>query len=149
MATEENDLFLLRDGDWKIVEERVCRVTRLTPLAAKVEDDQVVEIGDKFTPYATIGLESDAWEGVASGAIVNRADFLNLWRAFQEKREHESVFIVWSLSRKHLLTRLISPLLTRLRVMVWDKDVFEYLKTLPPHEIPFKAARKSWPEIEL
>ena len=122
---------LSKDGDWAVVDGRICEVSRFIPFA-KVEDGKVSST-DRTMPYALITLDCRE-RGVelpaeTVGAISHKLDFKRLWAAFVARGvgDDEKVIILWSKRNLKATARLFSPFMPRLAVTIFKTEAYELL----------------------
>ncbi len=114
-----------RDSEWSRVDNELCLVKSFTPKASVDRNGRVVS-ASKSEPYAEITFECTGLSELATGFITNRADFLNLWRAFNERGvdDDEEVIVVWNKSNLKAYARLLRVFMPGLVVMVFPKDAY-------------------------
>jgi hypothetical protein len=136
---------LLKDRDWKSIENRLCLVKEFTPMAGIVKDGEVVSLTSDM-PYASVQLRCCGSTDELTGFISHKTDFAMLWAAFNEKTEvpatrfevhlrgefnpkgfgpDEEVWLRWTQSNYRSVARLLGKILPRLIVMVSRKGFFE------------------------
>jgi len=121
---------LLRDNDWSIVEDALCRVKGFSPMAT-IQHGKVLTLG-RSAPYASVTLECKKLPHTINGFIAHKMDFLHLWAAFKERPlgEDEEVLIIWTKKHYKGYAKILSAFIPRLRVMVCPKGAFQ-LETDP------------------
>lgn len=127
--SNKEEITLLKDREWNLIESRLCRVKSFNPFFASVENGKVIT-SDNTTPYATLSLECENIPQPIKGFITNKTDFLHLWRAFKERTisSNEEVIIAWSNQRyRYKWLKIISMILPKLFVMVCPKGAFELM----------------------
>jgi hypothetical protein len=144
--SDSRDVSFLKDSDWSMVADEICRVLKFTPLSAAVRDGHVIAT-DLSMPYASVEIESPKITGRATGFITNKTDFAMLWAAIMEPRENirgvrvqthltrpdgserqtseTEVWIVWTKSRYKFGLALVDRVLPKLIVMVCLKGAYE------------------------
>jgi len=156
---ESQEVILLKDRDWSVIDGEICRVLEFTPLAAVVKDGQVKASGLTL-PYASVVIECPRIQGRATGYITHKIDFAMLWAAFNERTQvkaaraevqynqhgdpafvskydaasNEEVWLVWTRKHYRLKFGLINKPFPRLIVMVSPKGAYELLTN--PNEKP-------------
>ena len=120
------EITLLRDADWKPIEDYACRVTDFIPLA-RVEDGEIISIPK--TPYASVHLECAKLPQEAVGFICHKLDFIHLWTAFKVRgvEPDEEVIIFWSKRHLNWFAKLTSFFMPRLCVMICKKGACELM----------------------
>jgi hypothetical protein len=139
---------LLKDRDWKSIENRLCLVKEFTPMAGKVEKREVVSLTPD-APFASVRLKLCSGEEL-TGFITHKTDFAMLWAAFHEKTEvpgtrfasqsiadetfnpmalveNEEVWLRWTQTNYVSVVRLFGKFLPRLVVMVSLSGFFEII----------------------
>ena len=122
---------LARDGDWGIVDGRLCKVSHFSP-SAMVKDGKVASAGWR-TPYASVVIE--CVDGKIKlpqntlGTVTHRLDFRHLWAAFVERgiENDEVVVIVWTKKYTRLVSRILSPFMPRMTVMIFKDRAYNLL----------------------
>jgi hypothetical protein len=137
---------LLKDRDWKSIENRLCLVKEFTPMAGVVKDGKVVSLTPD-APFASVRLKLCSSEEL-TGFITHKTDFAMLWAAFHEKTEvtgtrfasqsitgetfnpmglgeYEEVWLRWTQTNYVGVVRLFGKFLPRLVVMVSLSGFFE------------------------
>ena len=122
---------LLKDEEWSLIDGEVCRVIDFVPMGSYVKDGKVIAM-DLTTPYAYIQIECKKIpkETEVIGFITHKVDFINLWKAFNERgiRENEEVLIIWTTKRyKNKIFKFLSRVMPKLVVMICHKNAFEIL----------------------
>lgn len=127
------EIVLLTDKNWSIIDAEVCRVIDFTPLVPFKNG----KIFSHLTmPYASIAIECKKINKKIKGFITHKLDFIHLWMAFKERtiKENEEVIIFWSIRNyKYKLLRFFPGLFPKLWVMICPKGAFE-LMTNPNHK---------------
>jgi len=129
---EKSEVILLKDSQWRLIEEELCRVADFHPFPLNsVKNGKVLSL-DKTLPYASIHLECKKLPEEITGFITHKIDFIHLWMAFKEIiiKEDEEVLIIWTRKRyKNVVYKIsstiYSPLLPKLFVMICPKGAFE------------------------
>lgn len=121
------EITLLRDADWKPIEDCACRVTEFNPLGSRVEDGEIISTPN--CPYASVNLECSKLPQEAVGFICHKLDFLNLWTAFHVRgvAPDEEVIIFWSKRHLKWFAKLTSFFMPRLCVMICPKGACELM----------------------
>lgn len=143
---------LRKDGEWKAIDSKLCRVIDFEPSRASIENGKIIA-ADRATPYASLVLECE--DGCSyKGLITQKIDFANLWNAFRERgiSENEEVIIAWSNKRyKYKWLRLFSVFLPKLWVMICPKGAFKLMTD--PRYRPELSGEARWnaqkPVVEL
>jgi len=148
---EPQEVTLLNDSDWSLLDGEICRVLEFTPLNAEVKNGHVKSFNPKM-PYASVVIESPKIQGKAKGFITHKVDFAMLWAAFNERTEvkgarsevlfdsngnpflarygvasDEEVWLGWTKSNYILGGGLMKKFLPRLRVRVCPKGAYELM----------------------
>jgi hypothetical protein len=126
MASPE-EVVLLTDKDWTVVDGEPCRVLQFEPFSHFVAGEIV---GPKEMPYASVMLECKKVQGPVRGYVTHKIDFTNLWTVFQERTvgENEEVILVWT--RKHYKIKALkhlSKIFPKLIVMVYPRGHLDVL----------------------
>jgi len=149
---ESQNVTLLKDRDWSVIDGEICRVLEFTPIGAVVEDGQV-KGAIKSLPYASVVIECPKIQGKATGYISHKIDFAMLWAAFNERTQvkgaeaeiaheqngtpvfvaehgvasNEEVWLIWT--QKNYISKigLVNKFLPRLIVMISPKGAYELL----------------------
>jgi hypothetical protein len=125
---QENNIIMLKDGEWNIIDGEPCRVIDFTPLLASVENGKVVA-PDITTPYASVTLECKKIPNKIKGFVTHKLDFANLWKAFKERgiSDNEEVIIFWSIKNYKNVYKKFLYFLPRMWVMICHKGAFEIM----------------------
>lgn len=117
-----------RDSEWSRIDSELCLVKSFDPRASVDPNGRVIS-ASKSEPYACITFECTGLSEQATGYITNRADFLNLWRAFNERgvAEDEEVVVSWNKSNLKRYARLLRALMPGLVVMLCRKDSYRLM----------------------
>lgn len=149
---KSQEITLLKDKDWSVIDGEICRVLEFTTLAAVVEKGQV-KAASKSLPYASVVIECPKIQGKATGYVSHKIDFAMLWAAFNERTDvkgaqveiaheqngtpvfvakhgvadNEEVWLVWT--QKNYISKigLVNKFFPRLIVMVSPKGAYELL----------------------
>lgn len=114
-ATGEQNIVLLRDSDWSIIDSSISRVLDFVPMGT-MKDRKVIAL-NRATPYASIIIENKKFPRKASGFITNKLDFKHLWLAFKERgvKDDEEVNVIWTKKHyKNFIYKMLSPGMPRL-----------------------------------
>lgn len=128
----QEKITLLKDEEWNLIDGEFCRVIDFCPIRSSVKNGKVIAM-DTTTPYASLQLECKKISGEITGFITHKVDFINLWKAFRERRvgEDEEVLIIWSTKHyKSKIFKIFSRIMPKLWVMIWQKGAFEVLNNL-------------------
>lgn len=122
------EVALVRDRDWAAIDGHVCRVKSFNPLA-RIEDGSIVCI-DRAAPYALILMEVPGWPET-TGAITHRADFVHLWKVFNEIGVDDTVEVnvAWIKSRLRPPVSWLANFMPGLSVMICKSGAFELITT--------------------
>jgi len=118
---------LLTDDQWSAVESEYCKVLRFNPLMSSVVNGEVVH-SDLTTPYAMILFRCKKIPEGTIGFITHKIDFLNMYRAFEEKKDDEEIDFLWT--REHYkvkMLRHISRLYPKLIIRLHHEGALELL----------------------
>ncbi|QQG50327.1 MAG: hypothetical protein HZB70_01990 [Candidatus Berkelbacteria bacterium] len=119
------EVVLLRDNEWSVIDSKLCIANELRPLGSTVENGEVIS-KVKDVPYATISLRCKGIDREISGFITNKMDFQHFWEAFQEKSEGLEVLFYWT--KTHYQNRLIqfgTAVMPKVVVILCPKGTFE------------------------
>ncbi|MBE0447822.1 MAG: hypothetical protein IBX64_06940 [Actinobacteria bacterium] len=144
MTKEQTEITLFKDSDWSLIDGELCRVINFSPWA-KISNGAVVDQIDKTEPYTSVHIECKKLQGIATGLITHKVDFIHLWLAFNERtiKGDEEVLIIWT--KQHYKPRLfkaISSTLPKLWVMVCPKGAYELMSD-PKHR-PELSGEARW-----
>jgi len=120
---------LLKDSDWRFVEDALCRVIKFTPMLTTVNNNKVVTTNINM-PYAAVHFECKISSRPITGYISHKVDFRNLWAAFRERgiQENEEVLFIWSKQHyKNSIRLLFIKSLPSLWIMVCPQNAFELI----------------------
>jgi hypothetical protein len=131
---------LLKDKDWRVVADEVCRVEEFRPLAGRIRGN-TVESAEDHTPYATVKLISPRIRGTATGFITHKTDFHMLWNAFHSpvdipavhrevrgpQPEDQEVWLVWTQKRYRPGLGIMKWGLPKLIVMICARGSYDLL----------------------
>ena len=125
---QENNIIMLKDSEWSIIDGEPCRVIDFRPLLASVENDEVVA-PDTTTPYAAVTLECKKIPNKITGFVTHKMDFANLWKAFKERgiSDNEEVIIFWTIKHYKNIYKFSSAFLPKMWVMICPKGAFEIM----------------------
>ena len=120
------EIALLKDRDWKQIEDEVCRVKQFTPLA-QMENGEVFAI--RSVAYATVSFECLKLDQEATGVICHKLDFIHLWTAFKVRgiKPSEEVVIIWSKRHLRWFAKVISWFMPRICVWICKKGAYELM----------------------
>jgi hypothetical protein len=148
--TSPDEVVLLTDKDWSVIDGELCRVLQFEPLSRILAGEIV---GPKEIPYASVILECKKLQGPVRGYVTHKIDFTNLWTVFQERTlgEDEEVIIVWT--KQHYKTRWLkyfSKVFPKLIVMVYPKGHLEVLENpeLKPASMSYRDVFKPITELK-
>lgn len=122
------NITLLKDGEWSLIDGEVCHVIDFVPMGT-VKDGKVVAM-DTTTPYASIHIECKKLSEQITGFIAHKTDFINLWKAFKGRGigENEEVLIMWSAKHyKNIILKGLSCVMPKLWVMICPEGAFELM----------------------
>jgi len=125
--SENEEIILLRDKEWSLIDGEVCKVIEFTPLCV-VKNGKIQRVD--VMPYASIRVRCKKIPHEIIGFINHREDFKSLWAAFRERgvKRGEEVLVVWSKrDYRFKCIRFLSFLLPKLRVMICPKGAFELI----------------------
>ena len=128
----KEEITLLKDEDWSLIDGELCRVIDFVPMGSSVKNGKVIAM-NMTAPYASIHIECKKIPGKITGFITHKIDFINLWNAFKERgvKENEEVLIIWSIKHyKNKIFKVFSRVMPKLWVMIWRKGAFEMLVNL-------------------
>ena len=93
--TDSEELVLLTDKEWSVVDGEACRVVKFEPYSRIIEGKIY---GPEEIPYASVILECKKVHGTIRGYVTHKIDFTHLWMVFQERtvKEDEEVIICWT-----------------------------------------------------
>jgi hypothetical protein len=93
---DSDNIELVKDKEWSIIDGEACRVSHFTPFAS-VEKGKIKN-ARLTTPYACISLECIKLTHEAKGYITHKVDFINLWEAFKVRgiNEEEEIIVTWT-----------------------------------------------------
>jgi len=139
-ASEE--LVLLKDKEWSVIDEEACRVIEFEPYSRIIEEKIY---GPKTEPYASVILECKKVQGRIRGYITHKIDFTHLWMIFEERgvKEDEEVIIFWTVKHyKHPWIMHPSAAFPKLIVNIHYKGYLELIAG----EIS-KPKNRSWEDM--
>ncbi len=84
---------------WKNIKHKFFTVIKFTPNASV--SGNTVRANSAFEPYATLTIESPAYDTSILMPVLHRLDFLNLWRVFNEHivADDEEVIVTYDTDR--------------------------------------------------
>lgn len=117
-------LTLLKDEEWTIVENKICRIFDFSPLTATFSK-----------PYASIIFECRGMTREIKGFITNKIDFANLQKAFNEdivkkglEKGDVEILIFWTRTNyRNFLFKSLSLFMPKLIVLICKKGSFELM----------------------
>jgi len=129
MRRSENEIVLLKDKEWSVIDGEPCRVIDFSPLGAQIDVDGKVQSIDKATPYASITIECEKLGKNIRGYITHKTDFKHLWSAFRERKvkEDEEVIITWTRKNYKVGVKYFSAFMPKLWVMICHKGAFDLM----------------------
>ena len=137
--TPSEELILLTDEDWSVIDQEPCRVLGFMPGGCIREGKIIV---DKEGPYASVLLQCRKIRGTVKGYVTREIDFRHLWRVFRERilQENEEVIIFWT--KEHHECEWLRPFrsLPTLTVMVCHRGWLEFMgdPSLKPESMSFE-----------
>ena len=98
------ELSLLTDKEWSVIEGEACRVLEFIPYGC-ITEGRI--IASSIAPYASVILESKNIQGMIKGHIMHKIDFRHLWEVFEERtiQDNEEVIIIWT--KQHYKIKLL------------------------------------------
>ena len=126
----ESEIVLWKDSEWRQIDGEPCRATHFGTLGSIVDVDGKVHTMDKTTPYAVVNIECKKFGKNVTGYITPKEDFKHLWAAFKQRKvkESEEVIVIWTKEHyRHRLTKLLTPFMPKLWVMVCPKWAYELM----------------------
>ncbi len=128
--TIPDELVLLKDREWAVIDGEPCRVLNFTPFS--VIENGKIYAGKSLDPYphAVLTLECKKIQCNIKGHIWHKIDFRNLWKVFEERRiqDNEEVIIFWTIRHyKYFWGKYLSYFLPKLRVLVCHKGWLEFI----------------------
>ena len=143
--TASEELVLLKDKEWSVIDGEPCRVVQFDPLSC-IKEGEIC--GNKTLPYTSVHLECKKVQGTIRGYVTHKIDFTNLWMAFKERtvKENEEVIFIWTVKHYKLpLLKYRSALFPKLRVMIFPKGHLEFMAD--PNWQPESGKRPSYQEM--
>lgn len=124
---EQPEVILLKDSEWSIIDQELCRVIDFVPFGS-VRNGEVLAL-DKSTPYASITFVCEKLSGKIKGFITHKIDFMHLWMVFKERKieKDEEVIIVWTKKLYKGFAKLSSAIMPKLQVMICKKGAFKLM----------------------
>jgi len=118
---------MIRDIDWQIIEGDACRVMGFTPMAEIINGK--VRAFSMTTPYAAVIFECKKIPLPVEGFIFHKLDFMNLYEAMREKSLQDDTEVLMFWNKKHLRSyaKLLSKIMPRFCFMLCAKGSFELL----------------------
>jgi hypothetical protein len=140
-----------RDSEWSRIDNELCLVKSFDPRATVGANGRVVSVS-KSEPYASITFECTGLSEHATGYITNRADFLHLWRAFNQRGvgDDEEVVVACNKSNLKPYAKLIRVFMPGLVVMICPKDAYRLMSdpSFRPELTGMERAHASLPLAE-
>ena len=130
MRHNESEIVLWKDSEWSHIDGELCRVSAFSTLGSLIDANGKVHTTSRTMPYASLALECKKLGKNITGYITHKMDFQHLWAAFKERTvdEDEEVIIIWTKEHyRHRLTKLLTPFMPKLWVMVCPKGAYELM----------------------
>lgn len=105
------------------IDSAACRVIKFNP-HGRIENNQVSVVPN--FPYASLIIECSKVQPNLILNITHKTDFINLWKAFQQKEKEQEVLIFWT--NKHygnFIYKILSSFMPKLWVMICKKGAYE------------------------
>jgi len=135
------ELSLLTDREWSVIDGEACRVLEFIPYGCITEGRIIAGMTG---PYASIILECKNIQGTITGYITHRIDFRHLWEVFEERtiQENEEVIIIWTKQHYKIKSLRYFRGFPKLWVLVHRKGYLDF-NADPKHWQPESGKRPS------